>query len=70
MSFMLLNELLKLFEIDRILTILYPVKITQSTSSSSTNNIDFDQTSTSSSWVESVAESLYINETLEIIEIC
>ena len=64
------NELVNIFESRGLLIRDAPVKTTQPTSSNSVNNLDSNETSTSSSSVESDFESYYINESLETIEIC
>ena len=64
------SELAKLFQSKGMLTILSSVETTQSTSSSSANNLDSNPTSTSLSSFQSLAESFYLNETIETIEIC
>ena len=64
------SELAKLFQSKGMLTILYPLETTQSTSNSSANNLVSYPTSTSSSSVQTLPESFYLNETIETIEIC
>ena len=64
------SELAKLFQSKGMLTILSSVETTQSTSNSSANNLDSYPTSTSSSSVQTLPESFYLNETIETIEIC